>query len=64
MNPLWDNLYSFGQIFIVVDGQMLKKIWPSGHTGSNPNFSPSYHYQRGKAIFVIRSPERETGEKE
>ena len=29
VNPLWDFLYAFGQKFIIVNGQILKK--QSGH---------------------------------
>ena len=32
VSPLWDNLYAFGQIFIVVNGQILKNQF--GHLGT------------------------------
>ena len=25
VNPIWDNLYTFGQIFIVLNGKILQK---------------------------------------
>ena len=31
-NRLWQILYAIGQVFVDINGQMLKKIKPSGHT--------------------------------
>ena len=39
VNPLWGNLYAFGQIFIVVNGQILKK--QSGHLVTLVTLEPS-----------------------
>ena len=32
LNPLWGIIYVFGQFFIDVNGQILKKTFQSGHT--------------------------------
>ena len=55
VNPLWDNMYSLGQIFIVVNGQILKNnlaIWSHclvligvgslmAFASNNPNSNPA-----------------------
>ena len=36
LKSLWHDFDVFGQFFSVVKGQILKKIWPFGHTASAP----------------------------